>query len=105
MDKKIEMQIRHSVLQGDSQFIRELLLTKHQISLIKLIQHLETMTTSMLSEIKGVSAQNASAKLKRLYFSGYLDRIEETAESGGFEFVYSIKLITSENKCNCRQRN
>jgi len=37
-----------------------------------------------------ISIQNASAKLKKLYNSGYLSRSEETAESGGIEFIYYI---------------
>ncbi len=50
-------------------------------------QH-SSLTTSMISEKFDLSAQNASAKLKKLSDLGYLLRIEEVAESGGREFRY-----------------
>jgi predicted transcriptional regulator len=35
-----------------------------------------------------LSVQNASSKLKKLVDDGYILRFEETAESGGIEFIY-----------------
>ena len=37
-----------------------------------------------------LSVQNASSKLKKLVDEGYILRSEETAETGGIEFVYVI---------------
>jgi hypothetical protein len=47
-----------------------------------------TATTSSVSKKFDVSAQNASAKLKKLFEFGLILRTKETAESGGFEFIY-----------------
>lgn len=45
-------------------------------------------TTSVLSDFLNSTPQNISTKLKNLYSKGFVLRIEETAESGGKEFVY-----------------
>jgi hypothetical protein len=46
------------------------------------------VTTSMVVEHFGVSAQNASGKLKKLYNQGVILGSKEVAESGGLEFIY-----------------
>ena len=89
-NKHTEAQVRYSVLHGDSPRIRELLLTKNQVSLVRTVRLLGAITASILSDMEEISIQNASAKLKKLYNSGYLSRSEETAESGGIEFIYYI---------------
>lgn len=45
-------------------------------------------TTSMVADELKITVQNASTKLKRLVADGYLLRSEETAETGGKEFIY-----------------
>jgi predicted transcriptional regulator len=45
-------------------------------------------TTSQVVDKFGVSAQNASAKLKKLFRQGIILGAKESAESGGIEFVY-----------------
>lgn len=51
-------------------------------------------TTATISSHLDISVQNASTKLKRLFSEGYILRIEETAETGGKEFIYvAIKPI------------
>lgn len=47
-----------------------------------------TVTTSVVAEAFDVSAQNASAKLKKLYMQGLILGSKEVAESGGMEFIY-----------------
>ncbi len=48
-----------------------------------------TVTTSMVSKEFEISAQNASAKLKKLLSVGLVLATKQTAESGGLEFVYT----------------
>ena len=51
-------------------------------------------TTSKVAEKFEVSAQNASAKLKKLFLQGLILGSKESAESGGMEFVFkAIKQI------------
>ena len=46
------------------------------------------VTTSKVAKKFDVSAQNASAKMKKLHAMGLVLGSKETAESGGLEFVY-----------------
>lgn len=48
-----------------------------------------TVTTSMVAKEFDISAQNASAKLKKLLSVGLVLATKQTAESGGLEFVYT----------------
>ncbi|KPC06070.1 Uncharacterized protein AC500_2039 [Pseudomonas amygdali pv. lachrymans] len=41
-----------------------------------------------MAETLEISVPNASTKLKKLLDQGYILRAEETAESGGIEYVY-----------------
>lgn len=47
----------------------------------------EATTTGIVDEF-GLTAPNASAKLKKLANDGYILRTESTAETGGVEFLY-----------------
>jgi len=58
--------------------------------LLDLIATHRSSTTANVAEALNISVQNASTRLKRLYEEGYVMRIEETAESGGREFVYKV---------------
>jgi hypothetical protein len=46
------------------------------------------VTTSKVAKKFDVSAQNASAKMKKLYAMGLVLGTKESAETGGLEFVY-----------------
>jgi hypothetical protein len=46
------------------------------------------VTTSKVAKKFGVSAQNASAKMKKLLSMGLVLGTKETAETGGLEYVY-----------------
>jgi hypothetical protein len=52
-----------------------------------LLEH-ETLTTAQVASHIQSSTSNASNKLRALSDSGYVLRIEETARSGGIEYVY-----------------
>jgi hypothetical protein len=56
--------------------------------IFKLAMGNETVTTSAVSVAFGISAQNASAALKKLHGLGLLLGNKEPAESGGLEYVY-----------------
>jgi len=85
---KIRRTIRKQVMAGDSNAIRDLLLTVAQIKLVKWVAANDVSTAAQLAQRLGVSIQNASSKLNRLYRAGYLERLTTSAESGGIEFVY-----------------
>ena len=79
--------IRTEVLRGGSGNIRELLLNKAQITLLREIGTKE-VTSNWLSKIKKVSIQNASGKLERLRKAGYLSRENRGDPTGGDMFFY-----------------
>lgn len=85
----IENEIRRAVLAGKSEFVRGLLLNDSQVELVRAIESTGSMDTATLAKQLGVSLQNASAKLHRLYTAGYLHRKMVSAESGGIEYVYT----------------
>lgn len=63
-------------------------------NLLDFVMEHGTVTTSMVSKFFDISAQNASAKLKKLLSVGLVLATKQTAESGGMEFVYTaIKKI------------
>ncbi|MDH5730946.1 MAG: winged helix-turn-helix transcriptional regulator [Gammaproteobacteria bacterium] len=57
--------------------------------LLDIIMKNKTVTTSKIAIELGVSAQNASAKLKKLLSMGLILGSKQTAESGGVEFIYT----------------
>lgn len=59
-------------------------------TLLDFIAAHHSSTTAKVAEALSISVQNASTRLKRLYEEGYVMRIEETAETGGREFVYRV---------------
>ncbi|WP_122501792.1 winged helix-turn-helix domain-containing protein [Pseudomonas viridiflava] len=59
-------------------------------TLLDFIASEHSSTTSKVAEALAISVQNASTRLKRLYEEGYVMRIEETAETGGREYVYRV---------------
>lgn len=56
--------------------------------LLDFIMEYGTVTTSKVAEKFDISAQNASAKLKKLSSMGLVLGSKQTAETGGVEFVY-----------------
>lgn len=63
-------------------------LSKGAKELFDFIMQNEEITTSKVAQEFDVSAQNASAKLKKLFSTGLILGRKSTAESGGLEFVY-----------------
>lgn len=84
----ISKEIRRAVLNGQSEYIRGLLLNEQQIWLVNFVKKERRMTASTLANQIDISIHNASAKLSRLYRAGYLQREMVAAESGGIEYVY-----------------
>jgi len=56
--------------------------------LLDFVMSEDTVTTSKVAAKLDVSAQNASAKLKKLFSLGLLVGSKQVAESGGMEFIY-----------------
>ena len=63
-------------------------LSQSQQDLLGFIMDEGTTTTSRVSTKFDISAQNASARLKKLHSMGLVLGVKEVAESGGMEFVY-----------------
>ena len=57
--------------------------------LLDFVMEHRIVTTSMVSKSFDISAQNASAKLKKLLSVGLVLATKRTAETGGMEFVYT----------------
>lgn len=57
--------------------------------LLDYIMSKKAVTTSEIAAKYDISAQNASARLKKLYELGLILGQKQTAESGGLEYVYS----------------
>lgn len=63
-------------------------LTKSNLEIFNFLKKKKQVTTSQIASSMSLSVQNASSKLKKLVDDGYILRFEETAESGGIEFIY-----------------
>ena len=63
-------------------------LTKANLEILELILEQKKVTTALVANAFDISVPNASSKLKKLVDDGYILRFEETAETGGIEFIY-----------------
>ncbi|HIF9225891.1 TPA: DNA-binding protein [Photobacterium damselae] len=63
-------------------------ITEANRPLLEYILNNRAATTSQVANAFDITTQNASTRLKKMYTLGYLNRTEETAETGGKEFVY-----------------
>lgn len=63
-------------------------LTTGARALLDFVMNEGITTTSKVAETFGLSAQNASARLKKLFMQGIILGSKESAETGGIEFVY-----------------
>jgi predicted transcriptional regulator len=90
---EIEKVIRKQVLAGNGDYIRALLLNKHQMELYNLVKITGTFRASLLANTEGVSIQNASSKLNTLWRRGYLKRTCVSSDTGGNEYFYEAAEI------------
>lgn len=58
-------------------------------NLLNFVMRCKTVTTSKVAKHFNVTAQNASARLKKLYSLGLILGVRREAESGGIEFLYT----------------
>jgi len=87
-DKKMIInEIRVAAIKGNSKQIRDLLLNKNQMKILKLIGAGE-MTSRELADHLDTSVQNANMKLEKLRKKGYLSREMGFDPSGGHMGVY-----------------
>ncbi|TKF36124.1 DNA-binding protein [Vibrio kanaloae] len=70
-------------------------MTKSEKELLDLVIAKGKVTTSEASKALDISSQNASTRLKNIFKKGYVQRIEEVAESGGKEFTYKLIGISA----------
>ena len=91
MDLGTEIMLRDLIMQGHESRIKTLIITEEQKQLIRIIGTMDYMTTSDLCERYSITAQNASAKLNRLFVAGYLNRESRSSETGGIEYRYTSK--------------
>jgi hypothetical protein len=61
---------------------------KATLELVSYVLQAGTVSASQVAEDLDITVQNASTRLKKLFMQGYILRTEETAESGGKEFLY-----------------
>ena len=90
---EIEKIIRKQVLKGNADYIRALLLNKHQRELYDLVQKAGTFRASLLAHAEGISIQNASSQLNTLWRRGYLKRTCFSSDSGGNEYFYEAEVM------------
>jgi len=91
--KQDEDFIRKMVLCDEGAFIRTLILTEDQVKLVFIVQRNGSLTSSELAQVKDISVQSAYARLNRLYLSGYLNMIERSAATGGYERIYTMREL------------
>ena len=74
--------------------VRSLLLTDQEIDIFHAVVSMQAsgMTSACLADIRDISIQHASTKLKQLREKGYLQRINKGADSGGVEYTYLSAL-------------
>lgn len=68
--------------------IKELMLTRNQEMIIRLVKHRGSITSSWFSKYQKISTQNASAQLIKLYLKGYLLKEQTTSKTGGLENIF-----------------
>ncbi len=73
-------------------YVREVVITDHQIGLINEIQDWGEADARELADHKNCSIQNASSQLKRLWEKKYLTREEVVSKSGGVEYRYRCAI-------------
>ena len=61
---------------------------KKNLDILELKKKKKKVTTALVANAFDISVPNASSKLKKLVDDGYILRFEETAETGGIEFIY-----------------
>ena len=72
--------------------ITKMMLTNHQVKLIKYVIKSQITTSKEVSKKIKISVQNASGQLNALYKKGYLERYEQDSETGGTEYLYKFAL-------------
>jgi len=85
-DVERDAELRSSILKHRTR-IKDLMISASQAKIIKLAS--KGIQTNSLAEKWGISAQNASSRLNKLFWKGYLIREQVDAPSGGFEYIYT----------------
>jgi len=83
-----ECAIRSMSIQGYNDEIRKLLMTKQEREIYMYIGLVKESTSEKIASYFYLSSQHASGILSKLYKKGYLRRLEQPQESGGYEWRY-----------------
>lgn len=81
----IDSELRTLILKHRTR-IKELMICDAHIELLGMAKN--GIKSAELASLYGISVQNASGRLNKLFYKGYLKRIEELAPSGGIEYTY-----------------
>lgn len=71
---------------------RPLLLTDHQIGLVKNAQGRSALTARQLADEEGISLSNASQQLVKLWRAGWLSRKQRSDPTGGLYYSYDSAI-------------
>ena len=91
-DLDISNEIRKRVIKGKSVEIRDLILNKNQLKLLKKIGTKE-VNSRWVARLLSTSVQNANMKLERLRKTGYLTREMSADPTGGLMYLYECTPV------------
>lgn len=75
-------------------FIKDNMLSSHELKIYNSLKRRQEITAPELCERDGISVQNATTKLKKIYAKGYFSRIDIGDPSGGSLYKYSKNVIS-----------
>ncbi len=77
-------------LAGKNKEIKELLISDFNRKVYFVIRDEREVTASEIAFKFDIGIQHASGSLRKMYKQGYIRRLEQPQESGGFEWVYFL---------------
>jgi len=89
-DEMKDSELRSLIVKNRTR-IKDLMLSESQMQIVKSAD--KGVKTSWLAEALNITAQNASGRLNKLFWMGYLVRTSTTAKSGGVEYLYTTSKL------------
>jgi len=86
----IDSELRALILKHRKR-IKDLMLSSTQMQIVKSAS--KGIKTNWLAKAMDITASNASGRLNKLYWMGYLSRTETMAPSGGIEYLYKANKL------------
>ena len=72
--------------------IRDILLTRQEHQIFRWLRRNQPALSSAIADEFGLSAQHAYIVMDKLYRKGYVDRMQQPQESGGYEYEYTSQI-------------